>query len=427
MLRSLLAVALFTAVFTSLVGCSGKSQEFEVPAITDNIGEGHQLSWLSRAAINSMLRYRVWRGSRSGYVVLIARDGQPVYATTAGWADIESQTPMTLDTRMRFASMTKPVTAVAAHILIEEGKLNLDDPVEHFIPEFANLRVASSHTANSDGTFATVAIEQPLTVRHLLMFSSGIGPGRSTEETDLLRYWKANGPRSHTEGSMQQRVAQIGRLPLFEQPATAWRYGWSADVMASIVEIASGQAFDEFVEARIFAPLGMSETRFRYADPRPQELATVYTQDQHGDLVTILPSSDTHYPQGGSGLVSTAPDYMRFALMLYNRGEYQGVRVLREDSVEQMTALHVSGGVLKSAGIDGMGWGLGMSVVADADKTQMGDTTGDFGWSGYFGTTFWVSPESGLVGVVLSQNQPGPHSGLPLGVYLVQGLALFGL
>jgi CubicO group peptidase (beta-lactamase class C family) len=422
-LRSLIAVA----TLALLAACSGKSLEIETPATSDGVDASHQLSWISRATIDALLRYKVWRGSRSGYVVLLALDGKPVYANTTGWADIESQTPMKLDTRMRFASMTKPVTAVAAHMLIEEGKLSLDDRVEQFIPEFANARVATSHTRNSAGQFDTVAVEPALTVRHLLMFSSGIGPGRGSAGTDLAEHWQANSPRSHSQGSMQERVAPLGQLPLFEQPATAWRYGWSADVMASIVEIVSGQGFDEFVQARIFEPLGMNQTRFRYADPRPEELATMYTQNPDGELVVSHPRSDSNYPQGGSGLVSTAPDYMRFALMLYNKGEYQGERLLREDTVELMTALHVADGVLKSEGIDGLGWGLGMQVVADADKSQLGDATGDFGWSGYFGTTFWVSPTTGLVGVVLSQNEPGPHSDLPLGVYLVQGIALFGL
>ncbi len=420
-----------TVVLGLLVGCSGKSLEFDVPgiapAINDSGSESQQLSWSSRAGINALLRYKVWSGSRSGYVALIALDGQPVYATTAGWADIESETPMSLDTRMRFASMTKPITAVAAHTLIEEGKLSLDDRVEKFIPEFANARVATSHSRNSEGLFDTVPAEPALTIRHLLMFASGIGPGRGGAGTDLGEHWKNNGPRTHSQGSLQERVAQLGHLPLFEQPASSWRYGWSADVMASIVEIASGQPFDEFVQARIFDPLGMSQTHFRYADPRPDELATVYTQDEDGELIVSKPRSDSSYPQGGSGLVSTAPDYMRFALMLYNRGEYRGVRLLREDTVELMTALHITSGVLKNEGIDGIGWGLGMSVVADAEASQLGDSNGDFGWSGYFGTTFWVSPETGMVGVVLSQNEPGPYSDLPLGVYLVQSIALFGL
>ena len=172
----------------------------------------------------------------------------------------------------------------------------------------------------------------------------------------------------------------------------------------------------------------MDDTRFRFADPRPGEIATVYTQDEQGELVAVpRPDSDTEYPEGGSGLVSTAQDYLRFALMLWNGGEYGGVRLLREETVQAMTRLHVDSGVLASEDIDGLGWGLGMAVVADADATPFGDRNGDFFWSGYFGTTFFVSPSTGLVGVVLSQNEPGPHSDLPIGVYGVQTLAFLGL
>ena len=412
-------------ITAALVGCSSESLEISVPPAATVTAPDRNLSGISRAAIDAALRFDSWRGNRSGYVALFAIDGQPVYGTAAGWADIASQTPMTLTTRMRFASMTKPITAVAAHMLIEEQLLSLDDPVAKYLPAFTELRVATAEQRGPNGDFPTTAAD-PILIKHLLMFASGIGPGDG-DATELMEYWRANGPRSLETGSMQERVNHIAQLPLFEQPGLRWRYGWSADVLASVVEVVSGEPLDKYLERRIFAPLGMSNTRYRYADPAPLEIATVYTQDENGDLVISHPDSDVEYPEGGSGLVSTAEDYMRFALMLYNGGEYQGVRLLQAETVNALRSLQVAGGVLEEEGIEGLGWGLGIAVVADADASMLGDRDGDFWWSGYFGTTFFISPSTGLVGVVLSQNEPGPHSNLPLVLYGVQSLAFWGL
>ncbi len=399
-----------------------------MPAALDQANpEGRQLAWWSRAVIDAWLRISVWRGTRSGFTAVFAIDGEAVYGTAAGWADIGDAVPMSLDTRMRFASMTKPVTAVAAMMLVEDGLLGLDDPVASYLPAFADLAVAASSQPSADGSFRTVPLDKALTVRHLLLFASGIGPGRG-EETPLLEYWRKNGPRSHAAGSLGDRIDKLAGLPLFEQPGERWRYGWSADVLARVVEVASGQSLDAFFRRRIFEPLGMQQTHFRFDDPAPDSIATVYTQDPDGNLTPVRrPDSDTGYPEGGSGLVSSTQDYLRFALMLWNGGEYRGVRLLNTATVQEMTRLHLREGVLASEDIDGLGWGLGMAVVADADATPFGDRNGDFFWSGYFGTTFFVSPSTGLVGVVLSQNEPGPYSDLPIALYMVQGLALAGL
>ena len=376
--------------------------------------------------MDAYLGFESWRGSRSGFVAMFARDGVPVYANAWGWADIGQQRPMETDTAMRFASMTKPVTAVAAMQLVERGILGLDDPVAGYLPAFAGQGVANASTPDDNGKFPSRAPEQPLRVRHLLMFASGIGPGRD-EETPLWRHWQANGPRTLPSGSLAERIDHLATLPLFEEPGIRWRYGWSADVLARVVEVASGQSLDDYFQAHVFDPLGMSRTRFRYAAPESEVLATVYTQDADGNLVPITPESDASFPEGGSGLVSTAGDYLRFALMLWNGGSYRGVRILEEDTVKQMQQLHVPTGVLAHEGIEGIGWGLGVAVTADADASLIPDRNGDFWWAGYFGTAFFVSPETGLVGVILSQNEPGDYSDTPIAVYVAQALAFAGL
>jgi CubicO group peptidase (beta-lactamase class C family) len=223
-------------------------------------------------------------------------------------------------------------------------------------------------------------------------------------------------------------VDRILTAPLYEQPGQKWRYGWSADVLARVVEVTAAEPFDEFLQRRIFVPLGMSSTSFLPPAEQRSGLATMYTQDANGDLTRVeVPASDAvDWTPGGSGLVSTASDYMRFALMLWNGGSYDGARILSPETVRLMTQPHVRSGVLVEEGIDGLGWGLGLAVVVDADTTPMIDRNGDFWWSGYYGTTFFVSPETGLVGVVLTQNQPSEFSGRPYPIYLAQAFAFFG-
>lgn len=409
-----------------LAACTGKSQKLEVPPASDGLSTPENLSWFSRAALDAFIRFSSWRGERSGYIVMFARDGVPVYSNAAGWQDIASRTPMTVDTHVRIASMTKPITAVAAMTLVEEGRLGLDDPVAKYLPEFGALTVALDHEPGPNGIFATAPASVPLLVRHLLLFSSGIGPGMESGSA-LVEHWEANGIHAQTEGGLRERVAQLARLPLFEEPGTRWRYGFSADVLAAIIQVVTSQDIEEVMRTRIFLPLGMHDTRYEPVPGERKEMATVYTQNADGDLVLAADHYDPAWNPGGGGLVSTAADYMRFALMLWNGGEYQGARILRQSTIAEMRKLHVPHGVLASTDIEGLGWGLGMAVVADEEASVTPDRTGDFWWSGYYGTTFVVSPSTGLVGVILTQNEPGEFTGLPYQVYVVQGIAYAGL
>jgi len=200
-------------------------------------------------------------------------------------------------------------------------------------------------------------------------------------------------------------------------------------VLARVVEVASGESFGDFVTDRILTPLGMTSTEFLTTESAEVGLATMYTQDSKGRLVAVdrSGSEPLDWTPGGSGLVSTAGDYMRFATMLWNHGTYRGIQILQPDTVDLMTTAAVPSGVLVDNGIEGLGWGLGMAVVVDGDATATFDRTGDFWWSGTYGTTFFVSPSTGLIGVVLSQNQTGPYSPTPYVIYLAQALAFFGL
>jgi CubicO group peptidase (beta-lactamase class C family) len=415
--------SLILAIAALLIqGCSGKSMELSVPSANEGTSASQNLSWWRRASIDAFMRYSVWSGSRSGFVAMVAHEGELVYSNAVGWANIEKRAPMELGTQMRFASMTKPITAVAAMLLVQEGKLKLDDPVAKYVPEFGDARVATRQTKNANGTFDTRPLKNPILVRHLLLFSSGVGPGYSAS-TDLMAHWNANGIRSKRSGDLAERVSSLARLPLFEEPGTRWRYGSSADILARVVEVASGESYDKFLNRHIFKPLGMTSTRFRHSVINQHELAEVYTQGEDSNLIVAPKSIDVDWNQGGSGLVSTAGDYMRFALMLWNKGQYQGVRILSEATVSEMTRLHLPGGVFAYRGVKGLGWGLGISVKVGEDGRLPGHN-GDIGWGGYYGTSFFVSPSTGKVGVVLSQNELSKYSeGYQTDIYVIQGLA----
>ena len=419
------------AMVVVLAGCSGESQEITTPPVREGLATPADLAWWSRAAMNAYMRFSSWRGERSGYITLFARDGVVIHADAVGYKDIESGALMTMDTQVRIASMTKPVTAVAAMILVEEGKLHLDDPVALYLPEFSDIQVATSHMSDEQGMFSTRAPKTELKVRHLLMFASGVGPGMVA--SPLQTYWNENNLHSQQSGGLRERVAHLASLPMFEDPGIQWRYGASADVMAAVIEVVTGQIIGEFMKERIFSPLGMVDTRYEPPVHERAGMATVYTQDAQGDLVEAESHYDPAWNPGGGGLVSTVSDYMKFALMLWNGGEYRGTRILTQATVVEMTRLHVADGVLGGGGpggapgIDGMGWGLGMAVVADSEATMTPDRDGDFWWSGYYGTTFFVSPETDFVGVIMTQNEPGEYSGVNYQAYVIQGLANAGL
>jgi CubicO group peptidase (beta-lactamase class C family) len=414
------------AVLACLLAACGELPAVDVPAADSQLEPTSGLPAPVRWGIDAALELSAMASAHSGYVALFAHRGRVVHAKTAGYADLEAKRPMALDTPFRIASMTKPVTAVAGLALIEERLLSLDDPVARYIPAAGGLRVATSTECDAEGVIPTSPLARPLTVRDLFTFTAGIGSGE--EDSDLGRHWREHGLYAGT-GNLAERIDRLMTLPLFEQPGQRWRYGGALDVLGRVMEIASGKPLDEILQSRIFDPLGMTSTRYLSVTERPEELAVVYTQDEDRNLIrvdrTALDAMD--WTPGGGGLVSTAGDYMRFALMLWNRGSYDGARILSPETVALMTRPHVADGVLADYDMEGLGWGLGVAVVTDAGATPMIDRNGDFWWSGYLTTNFFVSPEKDLVGIVLAQNEPSPHTPLPYAVYLAPAFAFFGL
>ncbi len=420
------SLALLALLFLSILqsGCSGESTSLpELPPANISLPDSEPLPGWRKSLVNLLLEGRVMQGARSGYVALVARDGRLVHAKTAGYADIERGIPMSFETQFQMASMTKPITAVATMLLLEEGRIGLDDPVAQYLPAFAQMQVA---VLDEEGqVIGQVAQDPPMKIRHLLSFASGLG-GSSFEQSEISRSWKDKGLYAG-EGSLTERVDRLPSLLLFEQPGTQWRYGASLDVMARIVELVAAEPLEAFMKRRIFDPLGMEHTAYGKDFAPDAPLARMYTQDESGDLVPAEGPTfhAADWTPGGSGLVSTAPDYMRFALMLWNGGEYDGVRILQSETVERMRKLEVKSGVLSNFGIEGLGFGLGVSVVADADKTIMTSRPGDFWWSGAYGTHFWISPSTGVVLVVLQQNKMSKDGGgTPIAPFIVQKLVL---
>ena len=403
-----------------------------IPPANKEIGIQENLSWFSRAALDLYFDINIWRKADSGYVAIFAKNGKVIHATAKGMADIENRIPMNTKTRFRIASMTKPVTAVAALILIEEGKLKLDDPVEQYLPLAEKIRVALPENQMINDTFATEPLNRPITILDLLTFSSGAGHSDSVDskgESRLANLWERNDVYLGT-GSLEDRVNRIMQLPFFEQPGEIWRYGWSSDILARVIEVVADKSFSEFLDERIFVPLGMNETNFLSKENETNSIAEVYTRNGFLNLTLVENprSNPLDWTPGSSGLISNAEDYIKFGLMLWNEGEYDGTKILSPESIALMSYPHIKSGVL-STQVDGIGFGLGVGVVMDAKKTILFDRDEDYFWSGFYGTNFFVSPQSGLVGVIMSQNQPPLASPWPgsFGVFFAPGFAFFGI
>ena len=324
----------------------------------------------------------------AGGVAAVAHNGKVVYLKAVGVQDLESRAPMTERSLFRIYSMTKPVTAVAAMMLHEEGRFNLDDPVSKYLPEFKQVKVA-----NADGTMRPAARE--ITVQDLLLHTSGL----SHRTSDLYRREQV---RSRAI-SLPKFVENIVRAPLMEDPATRYRYSEGTTVVGRLVEIWSGKPLDVFFEERIFKPLKMTDTMFWVTPQHRTRLATVYAPAPGGGLTPTEIEQEVPFTEkpalleGAVGLVSTVPDFLRFSQMLLNKGELDGVRVLKAATVERMTSNGLSDAVQKARG-GSMGWGLA--------NVNVNLQTGEYGWDGTAGTIFWIDPSRQRIAILMTQSAP---------------------
>jgi CubicO group peptidase (beta-lactamase class C family) len=363
-------------------------------------------------AINARLEQLVADQDRSGVVMMLAREGQIQHVAAAGYADIAAETAMTADTPVRIASMTKPITAAAIMALVEDGEIALTDPVSTYIPAFANAQVATSLQVNEEYEIPTEPLTRPITIEDLLTHTSGVGYIFDYQTNLGALYISEDIYRGGADYTMDQRMETLAGLPLYFQPGERWHYSYSNDVLGHVVEVVSGESLDAFMDARIFTPLGMNDTTFFPDDALMERLATLYTHDDLGDMVAVEGADDAvraaPFAAGGAGLISTASDYMRFAQMLANGGVLDGQRVLSQQSVDAMTTPHIPLEKMPQSMADvDMAFGYSLGVIVDGPGAHPFRQVGDFGWGGYFDTNFVVSPSTGMVAVIMAQEQPG--------------------
>jgi len=354
--------------------------------------------------IHDAVQRHVDTGEISGAVTLVARRGRIVHFEAHGLMDIESKRPMQKDAIFRIASMSKPITGVAVMMMLEEGKLRLNDPVSKFLPEFINPKVAVAR--GDSGESYLVPADRELTIRDLLTHTNGLMTGGIGS--------KAGPPRPAAGDTLATYIPQLAAVPLDFQPGTQWAYSGYAgpDTLSRIVELVSGQTYDKFLRTRIFQPLVMKDTFFYPPDDRRSRLVTLYRKSPNGLLKAENQDgfSLKTYFSGGGGLMSTAEDYFQFAQMLLNGGELHGKRLLSPRTVDLMAANHVGDMFNGKLGrpAHGMGYGLLVGIVEDAVAAGLRVSNGSFGWDGAYGTQTWIDPREKMVTIVMIQAQVVP-------------------
>jgi CubicO group peptidase (beta-lactamase class C family) len=364
------------------------------------------------AMVGPALQGFVDRGELAGVVTLTSHRGEIVQAETLGWSDIETKTAMRSDSLFRIASMTKPITSVAALMLIEQGKIALSDPISRWIPEFANPRVLR----NAAGPLQDrVPAQRAITVEDLLTHRSGIAYAFFSEGPLKQAYENALGDPTMNRSTPDEWLAALGTLPLAYQPGELFHYGHSTDVLGFLIGRVAGKPLRQVLQERIFAPLGMPDTDFWLPRAKRSRLASLYGYDEGtgklAKVVTEMYDEPPAYTPGGGGLISSAPDYYRFARMLLNEGALDGVRLLKPETVRLMRTNRLTD-VQRQVPFAGMplwqksGFGLGLSIAEDpVDNPYACGAPGSMTWPGIFGTWWQADPVHDLIMIYLIQHQ----------------------
>ena len=371
------------------------------------------------ARIDDHLARYVDDGRLAGWQVLVTRRGQTVHSSVYGQRDLEAGLPVEPDTLWRIYSMTKPITAVTAMSLYEQGRFSLNDELSDYLPEFADMRVLVGGNAEQP---KTVPATEPIRLWHLLSHTAGLTYAftRSSVLDEMYRLAGAD-PIQNPAVDLASMCQKWASLPLLFEPGTAWNYSVATDVLGRVIEVLTGQSLDKAFTERVLDPLGMTDTHWSVGDQDQDRLAALYVPhpatgkalryDALGDLTLSPPAMLS----GGGGLVSTAADYARFSQMLLNGGELEGTRVLGARTLAYMTKNHLpGGGYLSTVGrgmfaetaFDGVGFGLGFGVTVDPVATKVVSSPGEFTWGGYASTAFWVDPVEQLTAHFYTQLVP---------------------
>ena len=343
--------------------------------------------------ISTTLQRYVDKGQTPGFLTVIARKGKIAHFETIGMRDVENKKPVTPNTIFRIYSMSKPITSVAVMVLYEEGRIQLDDPVENYIPAFKDIKVF-----NNAQTKAHPA-KNKMTIKHLLTHTSGLTYGWGDRPIDKLY---AELKFFDRDSTLAEKVQELSEIPLVFEPGKRWKYGVSTDVLGYLVEVVSEMPFEEFLQTKIFKPLGMVDTGFSVPQTKIQRFSAIYRTTEEGGLKRagkppLAIDNSTFFPSGGGGLVSTAADYLRFCQMLLNGGELEGVRILKTETVELMCHPH------QQYHREGGNFGFGFHVVTHKGDGKNQRSIGSFNWGGAAATNFWVDPEKELIGILMTQ------------------------
>jgi CubicO group peptidase (beta-lactamase class C family) len=350
------------------------------------------------AEATSLLKQFVAEKKIAGAVAAVSRQGKVAYFESVGVQDFDTRAPMTETSLFRIYSMTRPITAVAAMMLHEEGKFLLDDPISKYLPEFRNVMVMAQEGLRRP--------QREITVEDLLLHTSGI----NDRQTELYRREKV---RSRAE-PLPQLMANIVRVGLMEDPGTRHRYGESTSVVGRLIEVWSGKTLDVFFDERIFRPLKMIDSGFMVRADQRARWTTVYGPGQDG-VLAVSEVEDVPFTErpalleGTVGLVTTAPDYLRFCQMLLNRGELDGVRLLERETVDRMTSNGLPDAVLKQRGRGDVGWGL---INANVILDSASPLRGEYSWDGTAGTIFWIDPAREMITLLFAPARPSNPDGI---------------
>jgi CubicO group peptidase (beta-lactamase class C family) len=348
-----------------------------------------------------------------GAVFLVYRDGKVMHEKAIGLREPDKPAPMTTDSIFRIYSMSKPIVSVGLMMLVEEGKVQLDAPISRYLPEFENVKLG----VEKKGTFGNPLLEivpsprQP-TVLDLMRHTSGMTYGvfgKSLVKTEYLKAGVANADRSNND-----YAKLLATMPLAYAPGTVWEYGRSTDIVGSLIERVTGQTLGNYLQQRILGPLGMKDTGFSVATEKHNRIADAYKIDPDGRwAVPMLPvTTPPVFESSGGGMVSTAPDYLRFCRMLLNGGELDGVRILKPETVTSMMTDHLGEAVIRASSVPGAntaylpgpgyGFGLGFAVRVAAGEPGT-SSIGESYWWGWGGTAFWIDPKEKLIGIWMMQ------------------------
>jgi CubicO group peptidase (beta-lactamase class C family) len=410
-MRALLCGALLLASFLFLAASPSLAEDRFASEGTFDIPAGAHFSQQKLARIGDFFRKEIADGKIPGAVVLIQQHGKPVYREFFGVRDPDTNAPMTADTIFRLHSMTKPITSFAAMMLVDQGKLKLDDPVSKYIPSFAGIKVGVEKGGESETkSLELVPPARPVTVRDLLLHTSGITYGFYGNSLVRTAYGKAD----IYDGDFNNKefADRIARLPLEHQPGTVWDYGHSTDVLGRVIEVVSGKSLLGFERDAFLGPLGMTDTAFFVKDKAQQAmLAKPMAWDR--DFRTgrqNRPDTYREWESGSSGMISTLADYTKFAQMLLNGGEYDGRRYMSAATFRDMASDHIG----KDSGVgrdylyfpgDGFGFGYGFAVRTDAGnaKPPPPGSLGELKWDGASGCYFIIDPKQDLFFILLEQ------------------------